>query len=166
MPCSTSSVFSKRRASLTEGGRAWVVVTCTTRCAVSPSTASCRASSWTTYALGNEWQWRRQNVTRSILSCGKPPSPTSQSGRRSLATAARAGTSSARPCAAKCWASKLISTAAAGTYSSRTTRTKLRSPKAPAATRLPATGCTRRFSILIRRKCRSHLATSSRCVRC
>jgi cysteinyl-tRNA synthetase len=79
---------------------------------------------------------RRQATTRWTSCCGRRPSPTSPADAKwaaPTAPAARAGTSNARPWAARCWASASTSTAAAWTCSSRTTRTRSRRARAPAA---------------------------------
>ena len=78
------------------------------------------------------------------------------------AWAGPAGISNARPWPGVTWAPPSTSTAAATTWSSRTTRT--RSPKAKAATPRPwpAIGCTTACCNCAGRRCPNHWATSSR----
>jgi hypothetical protein len=97
-----------------------------------------RQARWTTCAPASAWISIPASATRSTSCCGKPPrnpNRTKRSGTRNGAPAVRAGTSSARPCPARCWASSSTSTAAAATCNSRTTRTKSPSRKARSAIR-------------------------------
>ena len=109
--------------------------TCTSRCATSRATASSRAGTSTTCAPASAWRSRPPSATRSTSSSGRRPSPASRRGRRRSARAGPAGTSSARPCPAGSWARRSTSTAAAGTCSSRTTRTRSRRAKGPTRSR-------------------------------
>ena len=85
---------------------------------------------------------RIASATRSTSRCGRPPSPASRRGIRRGGRAARAGTSSARPCRASTWGCPSTSTAAAATSCSRTTRTSAPRARPRAAARSRTTGCT------------------------
>ena len=80
------------------------------------------------------------------------------------APAARAGTSSAPPWRGRRWARCSTSTAAATTWSSRTTRTRWRRAAAPSARRAwRMSGCTTACCAWTARRCRSRSATSPPC---
>ena len=103
----------------------------------------------------------RPDGLRALEALERRPSP---AGPRPGATAAPAGTSSARRCPRRCSAPPSTSTAAASTSSSPTTRT--RSPSRAAPTRRassPRSGCTTASSTSKARRCRSRSATSSPC---
>ena len=53
--------------------------TCTSRCASSPATASCRASRSRTCEPVSASRWNWPSATRWTLFCGRPPSPATQS---------------------------------------------------------------------------------------
>ena len=83
--------------------------------------------------------------TRSTSCSGSRRSTTSPRGARRSAWGAPAGTSSARRWRCTSTARPSISTAAAPTSSTRTTRARSRSPKRSPASRSSRTGCTRRW---------------------
>ncbi len=109
-----------------------------TRCAISPATASCRASRSTTCAPASASTSTPASAIRSTSCCGKSSKESepdevkwdSQVGQRPAGLAHRMLGHVVRDC----WANSSTSTAAAPTCSSRTTKTRSPSPKARSAT--------------------------------
>ena len=109
-----------------------------------PTTGVCRETRWRTCAPVTGATSSPTSTTMPISRSGSPPARAAcSSGRRAAgATAFRAGTSSARPCRCATSDRSSISIPAASITSSRTTRTRSRSPNRLAVTCRRGSGST------------------------
>ena len=127
-------------------------------------TASSRGSTRAAFCPARGWiPTSTARMTRVTSCCGRLAATASRAGPARSARAAPAGTWSARPWRWRTSARRSTSTPGAWTCSSRTTRTRSRSRRAPPAGRSRAFGCTPSTCSWTARRWRSRWATSTPC---